>query len=413
MKDGVKAEYHRARKILMHSPSDELFCGNLNYEAAAFEKPFNTQKAIEEHENYVKTLENSNIKVFKVKDVLLDGVRPGNKEHKQLVDLVLSTGSFNYDTSKLNPDQRDLANKVYHRTLENMTGDDLFTCLMTKPNVKLKPNQTSDTAFIANYEFSPIMNLMFTRDQQITTDKGIIMGKMKLEHRTPETKITKYVWNKLRVPVIYEISGNGTLEGGDFIPMDSYALIGQGLRTNSEGIEQLLNNGRDALGYEQIVVVKDEFQNQDQMHLDTYFNVFSKRKAAMVEGRIKKEKGLKLYCDIYNKKDNGEFDSSKPDVTNADFVDYLRLEKGMTLVPITNEEQLNYGLNFLTIGHNEIIGVRNPNQSYLEKVRDQYKVCTKFLNLDSMISAYGGPHCTTQVFHREPSIYGCHTEIDD
>lgn len=36
-----------------------------------------------------------------------------------------------------------------------------------------------DTGFTASYAFDPLSNLVFTRDQQITTRKGIVMSRLR------------------------------------------------------------------------------------------------------------------------------------------------------------------------------------------------------------------------------------------
>jgi len=60
--------------------------------------------------------------------------------------------------------------------------------------------------------------------------------------RAPETKIIKFVLKKLGITPIYEVKGGGRLEGGDYFSAGEIAFIGQGLRTNAEGVKQLLEN---------------------------------------------------------------------------------------------------------------------------------------------------------------------------
>ncbi len=49
-----------------------------------------------------------------------------------------------------------------------------------------------------------------------------------------------------------EIKKPGTFEGGDFLPMNEFALLGVGDRSNMFGVEQIIKYG---LGYSEVGVV--------------------------------------------------------------------------------------------------------------------------------------------------------------
>ena len=81
----------------------------------------------------------------------------------------------------------------------------------------------------------------------------------------------EFALNRIGKKPIYRIQGDRAfLEGGDFIPMRNYAMIGCGLRTTPAAICQLMEN--DLLGKDTLVVVRDAWKSQIQMHLDTYCN---------------------------------------------------------------------------------------------------------------------------------------------
>jgi arginine deiminase len=56
-----------------------------------------------------------------------------------------------------------------------------------------------------------------------------------------------------------------------YIPAGNISLIGCGMRTNDEGIRQMLE--ADAFGHDTVGVVRDHKLWQMQMHLDTHFNI--------------------------------------------------------------------------------------------------------------------------------------------
>ena len=73
-----------------------------------------------------------------------------------------------------------------------------------------------DTGLVAKYTFDPLSNVVFTRDQQITTRKGIIMGNLRSVQRHPEVALLHFCLKKLGVSILGRITEPGYLEGGDF-----------------------------------------------------------------------------------------------------------------------------------------------------------------------------------------------------
>lgn len=49
----------------------------------------------------------------------------------------------------------------------------------------------------ATYSFEPLSNLVYTRDQQITTCRGIIMGRLRSPQRNLEVSLMKFCLQKL------------------------------------------------------------------------------------------------------------------------------------------------------------------------------------------------------------------------
>jgi hypothetical protein len=54
-----------------------------------------------------------------------------------------------------------------------------------------------DTGLTASYTFEPLSNLVYTRDQQITTCKGIVMGRLRSQQRQKEVELMQYCFRKL------------------------------------------------------------------------------------------------------------------------------------------------------------------------------------------------------------------------
>ncbi len=428
-KIGVNAEYDRAKTILMHTPGEELFFGCLHGIAALFEdKPFDRFDAQAEHKGYVNKLQEQGVDVILVKDVLLQGTIDENgkkvesDELGDLVEFAAKSLQISYPSDLQMGDFVKMQNYKVD-TLKQMHPTDLVRIIMEKPKIGINVSNEGNTAMIADsYNTQPVMNMHFLRDQQITTDKGVVIGKMNSTQRRAETDITKFVFKKLGIEPTYEITGNGRLEGGDFIPCGEYAMIGQGLRTNAEGIKQLLENG--AFGYHEIAVVKDSYGQQDEMHLDTFFNIAGSNKAIIMEERVdhyddqgnfvSANPDKKTTVDVYHLDENEEYVLRHSDMP---FQTYLA-EKGFTvglpgknnsLITLTKEEQLNYGCNFLSIDENEVIAVKGVSENYLNKMNG---IKVHEIEFSNFVKTYGAPHCATQVIERDENIQSQYPKLE-
>jgi arginine deiminase len=410
---GVQAEFHTARKILMHTPSFELLYGVLMPEAALFEdKPINRFAVKKEHENYIDTLKKQGIDVIKVEDVLLqDTIDPeGNPiEGKALDDLIAFAAKsvkFWYSNELAADKITDLKAKELEY-IKVQHPQDLAHLILNKPEIHISKSHESNTDIIPQYVVNPVMNMHFLRDQQITTDKGVVIGRMNSSQRRAETEITTFVFNKLGINPVYTVEGEGRLEGGDFIPCGDFAMIGQGLRTNAEGIKQLFEN--QAFGYEEVAVVKDAYKKQDEMHLDTYFNILGSKKALILEDRvdhldsngnvISAMPEKKTTVDVYTKC-GSEYIPGRKDIP---FQDYLESKgfnaKDGSLIIMTKDEQLNYGCNVLTLSDNKVIAVNHVSEQYKQKMQIA-GVDVVYVPLKNFVLTYGAPHCATQTIYR-------------
>jgi dimethylargininase len=81
---------------------------------------------------------------------------------------------------------------------------------------------------------------IFVHDPAIVTDQGAIILKMGKALRRGEEAAIARRFEGLGVPVRYELDGDALAEGGDLLWIDHDTLaVGQGFRTNEEGLRQL------------------------------------------------------------------------------------------------------------------------------------------------------------------------------
>ena len=84
------------------------------------------------------------------------------------------------------------------------------------------------------------LDSIFVYDTSIVTDGGVVLTNPGKALRQMEVQRAALAFGQLNVPVIGQIEGPGTLEGGDTMWIDTNILaVGHGYRTNSWGIDQL------------------------------------------------------------------------------------------------------------------------------------------------------------------------------
>ena len=402
-KIGQKAEWEHPKRILMHTPGDEIFMGVIHPKAGLFEKAFSLKIANTEHLKYIERLREHGAEIYRVVDILLEGTidEQGQTTPSPELDALrkFAGDSLTFDSSALQEPLKSQQKEYKQKVLSQLTPFELVKIILQRPTVHL--HQTDkNTGLSATYETGPVMNLYFLRDQMITTAKGIVISKMNSVERAPETKIIKFVLNKMGITPLYEVQGTGRLEGGDYYSAGEVAFIGQGLRTNAEGVKQLLEH--QVFGTPFVAVVKDNWKNQEEMHLDTYFNIIRSDLAVMVDLRMsvpgsKPEiKGISSKVDVYKL----EKDGYKKIINDMNFQEYLEKNLGYTVIPVSRKDQNLYGVNFLTIAPGKILAIDGVSKAYKETLKEN-GVNAVWMDFSELTKGYGAAHCTTQVLLRE------------
>lgn len=324
------AEWDKLREVAVHKPSYEVLFGLINPAYFLFEKSFSLSKAKKEHDEMTKVLKEEGVKLYRLKKVLRKKIESDEKFKRKVKEIV----GFEIEDS--------------HTLLESLI---------------MKPSLT-DTGALS---ISPLPNLYFMRDQQVTVDH-VIIGKMSTKQRERETEVLKLFWEALGIK--YDEIKEGKLEGGDFFPMRDFYIVGVGIRSDFRGASNLFNLGEVALVYQ----TKEEF-----FHLDTYFNVPSSNTVVGVK-QLMKENRTEVY--YYGKL-----------IEVASFYDYIR-KKGFNIIEVSDEEaRKDYITNFLTIADGKIVAPR-----FSTKLKE-FDVIT--VDVENLTGGRGGIHCMTAVVKRE------------
>jgi arginine deiminase len=378
------AEYEQAEVVLMHTPGGELFDGVAHPAAGLFEDWFDVDKAAAEHRGYIATLRRNGCEVYTVEDILA-AMSKDSLEMLAMHSLTYVPEDMEY--------KMDVINK--------MSKDDLIRCILFCPVVTLTKTD-KNTGVEAVYTHEPLSNLYFLRDQSITTPRGVIMGRMNSLQRANEVEVIRLCYAHLGIRPVYEIHGdNAFLEGGDYFPFGTMSLIGCGMRTTQEAINQILAN--DLFGHDTVVVVRDNLRWQAQMHLDTHFNIIDRDLVTMCANRYDAKEGDKEYltCDIYVR-DRSQSDAQTGSYVLAQqalgFRNWLE-GRGIRIIPISMQDADHYANNFLTIAPRHICAIQGQSMQFAEALRDN-GVMVEWVPAENLIKGYGAAHCMTQVVRR-------------
>ena len=417
-----------AKTVLVHVSKMESFICSLNPAASLYEDVTDEddiRACFNELGEYLKT---KNIQLITVEDALLLKDKEDNL-------MKLAKDSLNYERETEIKEEEEEENKedndkekkrksslhdymnfssdeYKEKVLKKFSKKNLINVILTRPTMKLKHIETDTFIESTSITFCPVGNMVFCRDQQITTKKGVVIGTSRTSQRKYEHIIMKQVFQNLGADIIGEMGTNGLLEGGDFfVAREDLSMLGIGLRTDFNGASYLMKN--DLLGTRYMAICSDENDlDQQRMHLDTYFNILNDNNAVVIDfDDVQKQENKKTNIDrkVYyydNDKNAKEIESDKEDIKNKvgeyklikiydSFYKFLD-EMKFNYIKISHQEQKEYMINFLNIGNNTVISV---NKNLEKKLKDNGCdiITVKYFNCQPILNMYGGMHCMTQV----------------
>lgn len=207
---------------------------------------------------------------------------------------------------------------------------------------------------------------IFVYDPAIVTDRGAIVLSLGKELRRGEETTMARRLAALGVPIHYTLHGEARAEGGDLLWVDEQTLaVGQGFRTNAEGLRQL-QTALAGLGVELIPVELPYYHGPEAcLHLMSLISIVDQQLAV-------------VYLPLLP----------------VPFWQYLT-ERGFRLVEVPDEEFATMGPNVLALAPGQCLMLEgNPlTQQRLEAVGCQ--VLT-YRGDEISLKAEGGPTCLTR-----------------
>jgi RNA recognition motif-containing protein len=221
-------------------------------------------------------------KYGKVKDasVLFDNNRNASRgfgfvsfEDKDVVDKLVKENNFVLKSRKIDVKRAQPKSEQKTKNILFQSGVDV---VLNNPKYILAPTNLNTFIEPKLISFNPVGNLIFCRDQQITTKKGVVIGRTRSSQRAGEHIIMKQVFENLNSNILgilsKEYDENAFLEGGDFfVVKNDFSLLGVGLRTSMKGAAYLME--KDFLGTRYMAIIyDDEDMDQQRMHWIIFLN---------------------------------------------------------------------------------------------------------------------------------------------
>ena len=217
---------------------------------------------------------------------------------------------------------------------------------------------------------STSLDSIYTHDPCVVSNKGVVICNMGKKARQPETDSMKKFFHSIEVPIIGKIQSPGTLEGGDVVWINEKTIaVGEGYRTNKEGIEQLKLLLSDQV--ETVITVSIPYWNgpDDCLHLMSNLSPIDHD----------------LYL-VYSR------------LLPVSFIKYL-LDQNIELIDVPDDEYESMGCNVLAIAPRKVIMIGgNPKTKQL--LENKGVEIHTYDGSEISIKGAGGPTCLTRPFLR-------------
>lgn len=352
IKIDVTSEIGDLEGVIIHTPGQEVEeMTPENAERALYSDILNLSVAASEY-SYFKGVLNKVTRTFEVRDLLSDILSIEKVKLSLLKDICTSEGAMD----------------IYPKLLEQ-TAPELARQLIQ--GVFLERNNL--TRYLSQERFSlrPLHNFLFTRDASMSFGNEVLIGKMASKVRDREAVIMDAIFNNHPLLETTTINPNTpenmisypgiSIEGGDFqVGREDVLVIGTGMRTNTQGIDFILENFKKKKdGIKHILVQELPDTPESFIHLDMVFTFLDVDTCMVYEPLIMK---TNRFHTIHIQLEDGKVTdiSERKNLPNA-------LKKlGIDMNPVkcgggidnwTQErEQWHSGANFLAFGPGKVIG---------------------------------------------------------
>ena len=409
----VKSEIGKLEAVLLHTPGAEV--ENMtprNAQRALYSDILNLSIAQKEYEQLSGVLKMFT-KTYQIKDLLIR-LLDDHTEREALIGKICVSENVT----------------DYFEDLMDMSSKSLAQVLIE--GLPAKINTLS--AFLKDdyYALQPLYNYYFTRDAAVTIGNRILICKMASKVRMRESLINEAIFRKKRVFDCEIINshdfqpGNNDIymEGGDIlIAREDILLVGNGMRTSSQGIDMLINRLCRTGCKERVNVIVQQLPESPEsfIHLDMVFTLLDTDKAMIFEPLIM---GENQYQTVHITIDNGKVTKIKPVANIPSALKRL----GMEIEPVIcggsadewnqEREQWHSGANFFAIAPGKVLSYARNVHTLNELNKNGFDVftawdvikgksdpqkssqCVITIDGSELPRGGGGPRCMTMPLRR-------------
>ena len=345
----VSSEIGELEAVILHRPGNEV--ENMtpkNAERALYSDILNLSVAHEEYSQLEKILKKFST-TFQVTDLLKDIVAEENVKKNIIQKLCSNENICHLNDYLMTLDKDEFARQIIE-------------------GVPLKKETL--TGYLSNerYSMQPLHNFFYTRDASVTINNKVLISNMAKKVREREALIMealfahhpKFNAQTVNLAAYHHSENQATFEGGDvLVAREDILLIGNSVRTTSQGIAAIVNTIKENKGTKHILVQELPYTPESFIHLDMVFTFLDKDKCMIFEPLI--INSSRFIC-IHIHIEDGEVISIKEEKNLLSALTDL----GMDLEPIScggrsdlyvqEREQWHSGANFFALAPGKVIG---------------------------------------------------------
>ncbi|MGM0398023.1 MAG: arginine deiminase family protein [Halobacteriota archaeon] len=335
------AEFERLRAVRVHEPGLEIWSGAVDPASHLFESPVAPDQARRQHRRYVEVLAANGVTVHTLAGDLAAA--------DALDDLVEEYATVESDADL----EATLATLDPHEKLQ-----------LVLARARIGGGEREPAALHVE---RPISNIFFQRDTTILGDRGPILCDMRSPVRQPEVPIVERAWDGIGADIVHRAT-TGPIEGGEFLPLGEFALLGvsgvvdgeeQVIRTSEDAGRALLDAG--AVGYDEVGLVRAPIEADRELaaehdapsrllHLLGWFNVAAAGLAVTFPTLARAAD-----VDVYERTDDGY--DRRETISLAAYLD----RKGYDVIAADPGER--WPTNFVAIDDGVVVPLYEPDES--------------------------------------------------
>jgi arginine deiminase len=387
---GVKSEIGELSAVILHSPGPEV--ENMTPETAQralYSDILNLTVALREYSQFYGVLKKVT-NTFQV-STLLTEVLQNAKSKVTVIDKIVE--------SDAHPEIKDYLNSL---TPEQLTR-------LVIEGVPMKRNTLTSFLSKESYVLPPLHNFFYTRDSAIAIENSIFVSRMANKVRERESIIMESIFDLHPIFKTQTLNPAGseyynrraTIEGGDLIvARHDILLAGLGARTNSHGIDFLIDKFKEKKETQHIIVQELPSKPESFIHLDMVFTLLSQNECMVYEPLILAPSS---YSTVHIHIENGEVKK----IRYVDNIVSALKHLGMDLEPLfcggrkdsvyQDREQWHSGANFFAFAPGKVLGYERNLYTIEELHHHGYEVIKAVDVLDHKVHPKNQNKCVITI----------------